>query len=122
VTDRSNRQELAGAFLVLCVLSLASPASAQVAQMTLVNDGTEDMFVTVTDNLAPTPTAGPPLRLNEKQSTTVSVNLDGNGDYNVTWVATDTAQPPAKTASESCTGVPSNPCNVDLFAASPTSP
>ncbi len=111
----------AGAVFALAAIVLLAPAAvvADSGQVTITDTDTQDLFVTITDNLAPGAMPMAPIRVDQGQSAQVAVNLDGQGHYNIGWSATDAVQPPTKIKSGSCSDVPYDPCNVDLFNASP---
>lgn len=73
--------------------------------ITMHNADTVDLFVSAVDNNQPgSPTVFPNQRLNQGQSSPpFSVQEDGNGQFSITWTATDVSDP-ARTQSKPKTG------------------
>ena len=89
-------------------------AFAADAEIVLQNDGPVPVFARATDNNAPTPTTSMQERLDHGVGTTVAADLDGDGNYSLTWTVTDPADPPTKTQSGSCKGPRDAICYVDF--------
>jgi hypothetical protein len=103
----------------ICVMALflvGPPAAAQAAdaEIVLQNDGPVPVFARATDNNAPTPTTSMRERLDHGVGTTVAADLDGDGNYNLTWTVTDPVDPPTKTQSGNCRGPRDAICYVDF--------
>jgi len=98
-----------------------APAMAQTpdAQIVLQNDGPVPVFARATDNNAATPTTSMQERLDTGVGTTVAADLDGDGNYNLTWTVTDPVDPPTKTQSGNCKGPRDAICYVDFSSPVP---
>jgi hypothetical protein len=114
-----TRSAIFGLALVLA----ARPAAAQTpdAEIVLENDSPYSVFVRATDNNS---TSTPPVtsmrvRLDHGVGINIPVDLDGDGNYNVTWIATDPVDPPTKSQSGNCRGQRDAICYVDLSNAVP---
>ena len=110
----------------LALVLTGGPAVAQTpdAEIVLENDSPYSVFVRATDNNSSStpPTTSMRVRLDHGVGTTVPVDLDGDGNYNVTWIATDSVDPPTKSQSGNCRGQRDAICYVDLSNATPLPP
>lgn len=107
-----------GLFLAGSSLSARTPD----AEIVLQNDGAVPVFAHATDNNTEPPTTSVLERLDPGVGTTVPVDLDGDGNYYVTWIATDPVDPPTKSATGTCRGARDAICSVDLAGATPLPP
>src|SRR5215470_7940639 len=106
---------------LMALLLAGAPAVAQTpdAQIVLQNDGPVPVFARATDNNAPTPTTSMQERLDHGVGTTVAADLDGDGNYSLTWTVTDPVDPPTKTQSGTCKGPRDAICYVDFSNPQP---
>lgn len=105
--------------IAICGMALmlaGAPAAAQTpdAQIVLQNDGPVPVFARATDNNATPPSTSMQERLDTGVGTTVGADLDGDGNYNLTWTVTDPVDPPTKTQSGTCKGPRDAICYVDF--------
>lgn len=108
---------IGGMAVLLAGWSAAAPAAD--AEIVLQNDGPVAVFARATDNNAPTPTTSMQERLDTGVGTTVAADLDGDGNYSLTWTVTDPVDPPTKTQSGSCKGPRDAICYVDFSHPQP---
>lgn len=115
-----KRSAICGVLLILT----GSPLSARTpdADIVIQNDGQDPVFVRVTDDNTEPPVTSMQERLDHGVGTTVPVDLDGDGNYNVTWIVTDPVDPPTKSATGTCRGARDAICSVDLAGATPLPP
>jgi hypothetical protein len=111
-----------GGMLVLAGWSAAGGAATPDADIVLQNDGPDPVFARATDNLATTPTTSMQVRLDHGVGTTVGADLDGDGNYNLTWTVTDPVDPPTKSQSGNCRGARDAICYVDFSNPVPLPP
>jgi hypothetical protein len=115
-----NNRSICGIALLLAGWSVAGHAAD--AEIVLENDGAVPVFARATDNLAVTPTTSMQERLDPGVGTTVAADLDGDGNYNLTWTVTDPLDPPTKTQSGNCKGARDAICYVDFSNPVPLAP
>jgi hypothetical protein len=100
--------------IALLLAGWSAGALAADAEIVLQNDGPVPVFARATDNLAPTPTTSMQERLDQGVGTTVAADLDGDGNYDLTWTATDPADPPTRMQTGNCRGPRDAICHVDF--------
>lgn len=83
-------------------------------QITLHNADTVDLFVSAVDNNQPgSPIVFPNQRLNRGQSSPpFNVQEDGNGQFSITWTATD-VNDPTRTQTKPKSGVTGDQVDVE---------
>jgi hypothetical protein len=83
-------------------------------QITLHNADNVDLFTSAIDNNQPgSPTVFPNQRLNQGQtSPPFNVQEGGNGQFSITWTATD-VDDPTRTQSKPATGGAGDPVDVE---------
>jgi hypothetical protein len=111
-----------GITLALAGWSAAGGAATADAEIVLQNDSPWSVFARATDNLATTPTTSMQVRLDHGVGTTVAADLDGDGNYNLTWTVTDPADPPTKAQTGNCRGPRDAICYVDFSNPVPLPP
>ncbi len=116
-----NKTAICAITLLLAGWSVAGRAAAD-AEIVLQNDGPDPVFARATDNLATTPTTSMQERLDHGVGTTVAADLDGDGNYNLTWTVTDPADPPTKVQTGNCRGARDAICYVDFSHPEPLPP
>jgi len=83
--------------------------------ISISNDDTVDLFVSVTDENTSPPNTLPTFRVNVGQSSSIQVQEDGDGKYLIDTVATD-AHDSSRTKSVSGqSGSSGDPVSLDLF-------
>ena len=100
--------------MALLLAGWSAGALAADAEIVLQNDGPVPVFARATDNNAATPTTSMQERLDPAVGTTVAADLDGDGNYNLTWTVTDPVDPPTKTQIGNCKGPRDAICRVDF--------
>ena len=100
--------------MALLLAGWSGAGRAADAEIVLQNDGPLPVFARATDNNAPTPTTSMQERLDTGVGTTVAADLDGDGNYSLTWTVTDPVDPPTKTQTGSCKGPRDAICYVDF--------
>ena len=100
--------------MALLLAGWSAEGQAADVEIVLQNDGPAPVFARATDNNAATPTTSMQERLDPGVGTTVAADLDGDGNYNLTWTVTDPVDPPTKTQSGNCKGPRDAICYVDF--------
>jgi hypothetical protein len=117
-----KRSAIYGVTLALAGLSASGRAATPDAEIVLQNDSPYAVFVRTTDNNTTPPAGTVPVRLDPGIGVTVPADLDGDGNYYISWTATDPVDPPTKQQSGSCRGQRDAICYVDLSNATPLAP
>jgi hypothetical protein len=115
-----KKSVIGGIALLLAGWSAAGLAAD--AEIVLQNDGPVPVFARATDNNTTPPTTSMQVRLDHGVGTTIAADLDGDGNYNLTWTVTDPVDPPTKAQSGSCHGARDAICYVDFTNPVPLPP
>ena len=82
--------------------------------ISIANDDSVDLFVSVTDENTSPPYTLPTFRVNADQSSPIQVQEDGNGNYLIDTVSTDVNDSSRTQSVLGRTGSPGDPVSVEL--------